>query len=59
MYEIATGNRVYEFNPNMSQIADHIFSNDGKTYVITDATRSNIIVYNLDPKLNKLINHLL
>lgn len=59
MYEMATGNRVYEFQPNMNKIADHIFSTDGKTYVATDGSRAALMIYNLDNKIQKLINHLL
>jgi hypothetical protein len=45
MFEVGTGKRVYEFAPDFDSIGQFIFTKDGGSFAITDATRSNVKFY--------------
>jgi len=45
MFEVGTGQRVYEFAPDFELVGQFIFTQDGGNFAIADATRNNIKFY--------------
>ena len=54
MYEVGTGRRVYEFEPEFEEIGQFTFSNDSITLVIMDGTCNHLKRYEIDSQLSGL-----
>lgn len=48
MYEVGTGRKVYEFNPEFEEIGLFTFSNDSITLIIMDGTCNHLKRYEID-----------
>lgn len=54
MYEVGTGRRVYEFEPEFEEIGQFTFSNDSITLMIMDGTCNHLKRYEIDYQLSGL-----
>ena len=52
IYEVATGRRIYDFNPLVNQVGQTGFSNDCKYIVVADSKSPSLKFYLLDEKFS-------
>ena len=59
MYEVGTGRKVYEFEPEFEEIGQFAFSSDSVTLIIVDGTCNHLKRFEIDFQLSNLSTRVL